>query len=377
MITFLRKPDLGEHGMTLIGKGKSAKVRARGGKYIAVILLLLSCLIAYGLGMLSKSSTIENGGLVVMPEDLQIGEVYENETIPWHLRIMNPTSKDMHIPGFYVSCGCTKIVPDNVLVPAGGKADLQLTINLSKAIPQGKPETGADFEVVIAPAIQGTTSRPKGWILQGKVRYAVLLSTRRLDFGRSIVRGQVTPGKKVMVTAQVPLRELIATGDPNRVVVRTIAVLGKEGVYEIGVTPCGSLPVGPFSLVVQVQAISRDGIPLPRVSVPVTGTVLDKVQIVPTALPLGAHRLGEKVTETVALQSLCGKKWELQGIEVEEGAGTEVVPLGKRVDGSVFRIVQQIRGMKQQRSTINFRVRLEDGEPVEGKLELSYYGLSE
>jgi hypothetical protein len=357
--------------MALTENASTAKARGWWGKLIALVLLLISCMVAFGLGILNRSNKIENSGLVVSPEWLHIGEVYEDDAFHWKLRVHNPTGEDIHILGFNTSCNCTRIQPSETVVPARSFSDLELVIDLSRVPKQGQDNKDADFREIVVPTIRGAVKRPKGWTLDGKVLYPLVIEPQRVVFEFPLAPNGNRHAKQVKV---VPHPSLVANLDVRCDLNKGNVVITKsKREYELTISPDPQLGGGTFDFFVTLNPIGMNGKQLPAKKVHVMGQIADPIKCLPPQLSLGPRRIGTVVSESISLVSTSGEPFEVTGIEPASSEVQVESCLPPNPAGSVIRLRQVIKNAGYSQSAIAFQVK-------QGRIQdrvsclISYYG---
>ncbi len=56
--------------------------------------------------------------LVVQPESLDLGEVWEEDRFVWMLTVTNPHKHDVVIERFVTTCACVAVAPSSLAIPA-------------------------------------------------------------------------------------------------------------------------------------------------------------------------------------------------------------------------------------------------------------------
>jgi hypothetical protein len=337
---------------------------------VAAAVLVLACWGAYWVGSAPQRVAAQTEGLVVNPQYLDFGEVWEDPRFVWTLPIENRSPVDITIPEFSVSCTCVGIEPQSLTIPAGQTTNVKLTLNLPAERPQKWDGTPWKFQARIYPELEGL--RHPGWLVQGRVRTAFTLSARLIHYGDSLVRGQPFESQTVTLTPAMPLEGVTARCDPP---LAAVQVTKEADRYSLRITPSESLPVGPFKFEVLVEAVTREGRRAIGI-IAVQGRVLGDISPVPDMIAFGAGPLGEMMEETLVLQSRSGRPFEVVGCE-GKADGVDVQAIGATGDQvHMFRVQLRISQLGDQTATIRFLVRaMGAAKPEDVSLPVSYHGM--
>jgi hypothetical protein len=341
---------------------------------LALTIVILIGVSAFWVRLASRQTAPMDERLVVAAAHLDFGVVYEDMAFPWTLPIENRTSNDITIHDFISSCACVAIEPQTLVVPAGQKADVRLTLDLRQPPPQSSTETVpvADFAIQILPHFEGELPTPTLWTLRGRVRRFFTLSPASVNFGDNLVRGQPFESATVTLTALTALQTLTATSDPP---LATVEVSGKGNQYALRITPRDSLPPGSWEARMLIQAFTHDGVTV-RGQVQIRGCVLSEIYFLPAAIAFGARPLRETAEETVVLLSRSGHPFDVTGLEgTPDGLTVEHLATRSR-HAQQFRVSQRISHSGDHASTIRFLVRGDDDmQSVQVPLSVSYHGM--
>jgi hypothetical protein len=352
-----------------------AATRARWlGKAAALTILLLSCAAALWLGSASKRLVGANEGLIVSEAHLNLGEIWEDERLPWTLPVRNSTTADIEIIDFDSSCNCLAIEPRSLVIPAGETADLRLTLYLSNGLVDEAALPIRNVELKIVPRIRDHLPQQAGWTIRGRVRSAVSLAPRTVYC--QIVQGQPNASGTVLVTPHTRLAGLTVQCDPSKASVQQIRRQGDPARFELRITPLSALPEGAFRFPVIVQPIDTDGRPMPSLTLPVEGMVMEEVQAVPSSVLFGSRTVGEIATDTVLLQSLTGKRFEVEGMQVDSEDVTVEPVVQANVVGMPFALRQRISRPGHQLRNVTFSIRTQDDRHLKISVPLSSYGVA-
>lgn len=314
--------------------------------------------------------------LAVDPADLDFGEVWEAKAFAWSLPIENRSDEEVYIERFETSCNCLGVEPRSLRIPARGRAEVRLILDLTRR----PSDRGAEerlvhaFELPIVPRLRMESDRPTVWGLRGKVRTAVTLSPPALHFGE-VIRGQPFTPQTVRVTPKTPIERLEVGCDRSLASVQVKRAAGKND-FELEVLLQEKVPVGPMRFDVNIRAVTRKGERLPAVGLAVAGQVLPEVQATPPSVIFGARPVGHTVEETIVLHSADGRKFGVDRIEVES-PDVVVSRVGQRPDTPrQFHLSQRIARTGHQASTVRFVLQVGSGSgALTVAVPVSYHGI--
>lgn len=353
------------------------------GRALSLTFLVVSCIAAYRIGIISKHAGDASRGLSVEEAYLDFGEVWEVKDFSWTLPIRNNSKEDVHVSKFASSCSCLSIEPHALVIPGAQTAPVRLLLDLTKAAKAaGEPANradfaAADFSVQVTPRIADSPARPLIWTIRGRVRKAFSFSEPHLDFGESLVRGHPFLPKTIRVTAHMPLADLRANCNPAMASVR-VKTLADAKTFEIEVAPRENLPLGSLAFEVMVKPIARGKVHLPDRELPVVGTVVGDVRPAPQSVFLGPIRVGETSGETVTLWSKSGKPFTVESI-TPSSVTIKVEPYKSSPMGAkAFRVTQTASRLGQQSAQVRFLVHsdLTPESALALFLPVSYHGIA-
>lgn len=351
------------------------------GPFAGLGFTLVVCAFAYWLGLRARPESTSIDGLYVAPECLDFGDVWEQRDFILRLPIENRTKQNIRIRAFISTCGCVDAEPKSMEVGPGAKETLRVKLNLSfrpaDAASSANQEAVRDFTVEVAPRIRDDIGPVRAWCIHGRVRVALAIAPRSLNFGNRLVHETRHPTESLQVRPIVPISDLTAECDPA---VASVRLQRRDGssTYDLQVTPNLALPVGPFSIQVRLHPNDQDGHPLPTLTVPVEGRVLDEVQPFPLALQLGARQLGETATETISFQCLTGKAFKVRLEPIQPPSESlAVIPISESASTQpAYRVTQLIAIEGSQTATLTFKVTIDDHKATTVSLPVTYYGVA-
>ncbi len=373
---------------------------ARGIRLIVWGMVLAASSFSSWLAYTGTLSPQPTGGLVVDPADLDIGDTWDHNLLPWRFTIHNPTSKDVHISRFHTDCSCTSIEPTSLTIPARGSAPVVANLKLQDAsTPSRERKDEAvngtlkrPFAVRIAPTIDGAAPVQAGWRLTGQITPLLTASPRLLTLSDGYVRGQPFPEQKIHLKAHTNLRDITVTCPERYGRVTTTRTAATDDQWDVTFTLAPTLPAGELMFDLQITAVPSDQTKLPAATIPVRGHLHEDVYVFPPNLFLGVRGLGQTVVETIQLRSFSGKPFEVDRIrempdQKAAALAPPAVPPGSpnAAPGSpalverlspmdhAYRITQPVRHLGLYRSTLLFSVH-SNGRHFDVPLELHYHG---
>jgi len=316
--------------------------------------------------------------LSVPTENLDFGEVWEDESFVWNLPITNRGSEELKIQQFVPSCGCIAIESKSLEIPSQATRTVQVKINLSRG--KWRPDEAVRlFSEKVTALVDGKPVRHESWALNGKVRKLFDVAPALVSFEEgSLVEGHSFPSKTVEVSAYTELTGLAAECRPP--LGTAVVVASKNNTsntrFSVIVTPNkATLPVGNLEFEVVLRGHTKDAV-LPPVPFMVLGKVLQEVEAVPPAILFGHGILGERAEDTVVLRSRTGEAFRVLTVQ-SSSESIEAERLKDSPDSSPqFRIQQTFRGTGQQTAQMTF-VAVIDGRRISVVVPVRYYGLTQ
>jgi hypothetical protein len=297
--------------------------------------------------------------------------------------IENRSEEDLEIARFTSSCGCiVQIQPSTFRIARGQNAAVRLALFLQTPDSQ-QSEDVRNFEMRLTPIIDKPGYNHPGWIVSGKVRKAVRLSSRNILFWKDIIRGQASPVETVKVTSSVLLKNIAAKYDPSALTVHirrlTVHIRRAEEkasrVFYIEVEPGPDLPAGQFAQEFEIEPILDSGERLPASIIRAAGVICDSVQVTPSFLDLGAQPLGTSKKETVILRSVTNKPFSVE--KIDNGKDVIVTLAHSTHSEHWFELSQHVTGEGAQVGEIRFLVREPEGRSIAVLLKIKYYGTNQ
>lgn len=329
----------------------------RGRLFILIGITGLFALV-FWLAMKSRQMVAAPAGLVVDEKHLSFGEVWENPAFVWNLPIRNSTNEDLEIAGFETSCSCGRIDPKSLVIPAGQTHECRLTLDLTPRIPKELGLCMRDFEVRIIPHLPRQTRVEKGWTVSGKVRSAVRLSSRAIDYGASLVRGQQFSSQTIKIDCCVPLKKISANCRSSQMESKLNALGDDKKHYELEIKIRDSITAGPFEF--ETKLLMYDGstdTSIPAIRIPIRGVIQEDVYPTPASVMFGIVPIGQRIEENIVLQSYSGGDFAVENIEVDS-KDIVVSPVETiEITGKMFRVSQRVMAAGHHTANIFIVVR--------------------
>ena len=315
----------------------------------------------------------EIDGLAVAVRDLDMGEVWEDNAIPWELPITNRSDREIHILEFN-ACSCLTFEPRSVRIAPGDTARVRLALDLTYRTPTEIGEDRRSFRLPIYPMCRRNVLPQAGWVLRGIARYRVVLNATMIQFGE--IRGGDDESllRKVSATARLPVRLLSAKVDPPYVTAQVSKSPDANDRFELSIRPNSTLAPGPFQCEVSVEAITPGGDLLAGARLPVEGIVVSPVQAVPAQVLFGSHPVGCSIESTIRFQSRTDSAWKVEQWETDSPGLRVIPPFADELKQTSFRLVQRIVEAGDHKSVVRFAVRLGEDKSIVVPVEVSYHG---
>jgi hypothetical protein len=329
------------------------------------------CVAAYWLGFSYKHKPLDSG-LEVAANDLDVGEVWEQQHFQCKMTIQNTTAKDATIDGFHSTCECVSVDPSTLTIRSGQKDDVHVTLNLQL----GPRKDSDDFQVQITP-FKGDESNPlASWTIRGRVRRLLSLKPEKVSFyGKELIQGQSFASETVIATAAVSLDSLGTKCSTDYAKIQVIPNKQRTSEFEIIITPAKTLPIGPFRFEILLEPKGNNAQYYPSLLLPVEGSITSDVDALPDSLVMGPGKVGDTISENITLISASNKPFEVVKIETSSQAITVKSVSIPGFSGKSFRIEQQISKMGKHSSFVRFLVR-KNGEDSTVIIKIIYLGTS-
>ncbi|GIW91918.1 MAG: hypothetical protein KatS3mg109_2350 [Pirellulaceae bacterium] len=360
---------------------------------LALVGLVFVSWVSYAVATFSGRTTeLPPPELYIEPAALDLGTLWESDSYVHSFSLQNRSSQPVTITGWYRSCPCQVIEPQQLVLGPGETAQVRLTIDLKAVNPQ-RPEYGqvaavgesavAEPEPValrlwLQPKLAGRRQLLDGWSFTGTVRKWAVVHPAEISVGE-VVRGVAQELSQATVVCFAPIKTLEAVVDPAKLLVQTEALSGQPPQYRLRLFLQPELTEGPLDVRVGIRATTLDGRQLSGPSLTVFGRVVPSVTVLPSAIYFSPAKVGTSPRELVVLQSRLEEPFQVLGVEVlmDEGAQAEVKvePVGG--EAAAYQVEACIRQPGSIRRQIVFRVRTQSGREETIRVPLLLYGLEQ
>ena len=351
--------------------------------FLTAALTLAACLLAYTLG--SRSSGVQGpdsggehviDGLSVPADALNLGDLWEEKDFICELPVRNGTSRDIRVADFAVSCGCFTIEPHSFNIGPGEIRGIRLQFDWSRRRSSELGQAERPFAYEITPLLaKGELPRAPGWKVHGVVRSRITSAALNVHFGDAPIVGQAPVTRKVLVTAHIPVRKVIATAEPPVLAVRVDPAPGAFGRYEVTMSPLAHLPPGDFQSLVKIDIVTPHGERLRGTELPVAGSVRPEVRLLPARLLLPPQAVGTTATGVVVVQAPVGAEVAVDQIETDSpDLRVELGPDDVTSGAKTFRVSLRISQPGEQTRQARFALRKSGVEKSVLSVDVSGYG---
>jgi len=328
-------------------------------RLIAVV--ILSSVSVAGFWLAQIRGSMMRGGLVVSDQDLDIGEVWEQEFFEKRLLIHNPTSENVKVVDLVASCNCSSVKPTSFVVPANGSSEVNVTIDLTSR-PSEQTTFLREFVVDIFPVTRNGLPDMEPWRIHGQVRTPLILSSRLIQFERAVLRGVPTESEAVQIRSRLPLAGLDArcrSADVTPILERQSN--NREG-YLLRVRLQRPMPLGTFRIPIQLVAVTAEGETLPPTPVYVVGQVVNDVHALPDTIYFGVVGPNETCTQTVTLLSRTGEQFIITRVGPQNDHFRADIDDGKYASQHVVKVMGQFGTPGANAETLRVSVTMKSGE---------------
>jgi hypothetical protein len=346
------------------------------GQIVGIGVLVAACTGAYFLARYyARRKPMPRSGLVVAPEFLNLGEVWENKEHLCILPVHNPTDRDIEVLEFRTSCNCVAVAPKTVIIPAGQQAAVRLKLELLVDWFKTTDAAVRDFDVDILPVLRDDFLSQPSWQVTGRVRRSVKIEPPFVQFSAPLVRGRPFGREKVKISALAPAKDLHLRYDKPLLSVQATRQASGSNVFDLTITPASGLACGNFKTEILVGVVPLTGPPLPARAMAADWLVCENIVATPPNILFGAHKVGEPVTEVITLRALHPEDFHIQGIETSSDELCVKPALDATAAASRFLVKQRIGHLGHQSGTIYFQVRRAGNSRTTIPVLTSYFGL--
>jgi hypothetical protein len=216
----------------------------------------------------------EQPALTIDPQYLDFGEVWETDQFEWTVPVRNQTESPLQASAHGTSCAC--VSPSSTkMIPAGGTAPLAFRIDLhATACASAEPQAVRDTKIRVAISRDTSpTEKPVTVELRGRVKSAIVVPARSIDFGRFAATAAPKP-RIVPIRSLIELRNLGVSVEGASVTAELKATA--PGQWELQVRPTMT-QVGRHEAKVRLTPTTAAGAQIPPVTIPVVYDVLPDI----------------------------------------------------------------------------------------------------
>lgn len=261
------------------------------------------------------------------------------------------------------------------MIPPGASAPLTFHVDL-RATQCRSAEPQAVREAKIRVALGPETSPAEKLTaveLHGRVKSAIAVSARQIDFGRFAVTAK-PPARVVPIRPLVALQNLDVSVEGTSVLAELKVIA--QGKWELQIQPVMPSAVGRHEAKVRLAPTTAGGEQVPPITIPVAFDVLHDIQPDTSLIPLGAGHVGETLRSTLTVSSLSGRPFPLPTCE---GADVFVQPTSPALLQSCYTFnleLKKVTAIGNHVSAVVVRGRDADGRPFELRVGVQWYGLT-
>ena len=325
-------------------------------------------------------SRAQTTGLYVNPESLNFGEVWEDNRFAWVLPIENRSPTEVTIDRFYNSCVCTEILPPSLVIPAGERKNIPLTIDLmTEKAYDCPPQAIRDFTVGIAAVVKRADGKEvnQTWEIRGRVKTAIQFEEPAIDFGMHSVRSQPLRPKRITVRTFTPLDTLAVSGRLHYFPVRATRQEQDSSRFDLEIVPLPDLPAERYKFDISVVPILPGGRRLAAKNLPVFAWLVSDIQASPPEVVFGAVPVGEAAETTITLHSLTERAFTVDEWNCTCSHVTIEPELANTGD-TAFRVKwSRVNAPGQQQAEAVFRIRTSGEEDQTVKVPVKCFGIQE
>lgn len=305
--------------------------------------------------------------LVVAPEELKLGTVWEDEAYIRELSIQNHETVPVEIEKFSSTCNCLSIEPKSLTIPPGETRIVRLTIDLvTKPPPDGKVSVRLT-PVLKEGSLDGKRFGPE-WMIAGQARQAIKVD-RSFDLGRHSELAQPLRPWTIPVEPLVPLEKLSAQSGVSGITAAIHPPDGESSNYRLTLAATGELPISVLEGTVTIAPVRQGGEKLPARRIYIRGKIISDLSCDPPTVQVGLRKLGETFGEEVALRSLT-RRYLGMVQSAAEGEGLTVESIGE----NRFRIHQTVNRTGSQTNQVRFSATI-TGRKLIVSVPVEYTGL--
>jgi len=354
-----------------------------------VCLLSLASVAFSAFWILSRrvSSLESNGGITIVEDALDFGEVWVQESFEWTLPFCNRTGRSVEVLDVRTSCGCVRVEPSSFVLAARETVPVRFFLDLTAAGAEIGTEPLRDFSVQIVPVARSAIPGQVGWMLRGSIRSPVYVSASTIDFAENLVSGEPFEPRWVTVKCHALMQELgvecntdLVSAELLPLVASNSAGSGRAGVpaeYELRVTPSRALPEGRFDFQIRLTGKTAEGESFPEIPIRVLGSVVSDIRSLPETIRFGTVRAGQVVEATVELCSMSGNPFAITDVSLGPHVLSVEPAASEPAVSHVVKIEYEGKGSGQQESSVSFQTRDGEGESRMVRVPITSYVVSQ
>lgn len=246
--------------------------------------------------------------LVISPNDLNFGEVWQQDRFVWPITIHNLSETSKVIRSVEGSCTCQSFSPSSFELKPGESRTVVMTIKLQSKTPTGVLLPLEEFTASIWAFVQGER-KPIGWTLRGQIKHVIRYPSH-IELGRI---SEYAPGLCKRTVPLFPLVELEELRVRSESKYLKVDVSKAANRYELTVEP---LDRNRFNgiLHIELTPIARGGQVMQKITIPVRLEVGSDTLAIPEVMNIGYRKPTEVVRETLNVQSISGRKLSIENI---------------------------------------------------------------
>lgn len=312
---------------------KSPGSPSKAAVWTASAILLVTGAVAWD----ARTTLLERScALDVDKKYLELGTVWEQDAFPWTFVIRNSSSHDVAISRFVASCTCVSVNPESLRIPAKGRAQITLLLNLSGAEAVETNQIHRPIHVDVRPIIakhkQGLESPV--WRFRARVRRAFDVAPRTISLSPgndgSLVEGTRFEPIRVAARALHAFQRVSVICDSTAVAAEIGHSADTDGLFDIRVSCIHPLQRGPIRFTVWVCGTLARGSPGGKTPIYFSGNVEGDVVASPRYLYLGVAPRATEIERQVILLSQRHKPFRIVGVDAHDADRTPTAVIRRR-----------------------------------------------
>lgn len=262
-------------------------------------------------------------------------------------------------------------------IPPGQSCEVPFEFDLRNSCAETGPRSLREVKLQLPVAVEPADAAPTApWVLRGRVRAAVSVPVRSIDFGRE-TPSAAAPPRAVSIRALTDLSQLTAAVDGQGVTAE-LRESPEPRTWELIVGKAAGLPVGKYRAEVKLCPVTRTGEPASPVRIPVEFEIIHDVQPDTPVAVLGQCPIGGVAEGRVTLSSLSGRPFRVTGWAAEPATGLEVTAGDdKSAPSQSFSVRQRLTAPGDNAGRLRFDGVDADGMPFAVWVEVRSFGTSD